>query len=141
MIGKSLRLYGLVDFKRKYRALNQNELIRCGGLVGRPLCRANYFPNDYDILYLAETVGNLSSVGNIDQYIQDASFVKLREISATYTLPQRFLGIASPTSLTLAGRDLHTWTKYRGLDPEISGFEQATTPPLQRFIATLNFAW
>jgi len=64
--------------------------------------------------------------------------VKLREVSATYTLPSRFLGIASPTSLTVAGRELHTWTKYRGLDPEISGFEQATTPPLQRFIAAKN---
>jgi hypothetical protein len=141
MIGKSLRLYGLVDFKRNYRALNQNELIRCAGLVGRPLCRANYYPNEYDINYLGETVGNVTSLGNIDQYIQDASFVKLREVSATYTLPSRFLGIASPTSLTVAGRELHTWTKYRGLDPEISGFEQATTPPLQRFIMTLNFAW
>jgi TonB-linked SusC/RagA family outer membrane protein len=140
-IGKSLRLYGLVDFRRGYRALNQNELIRCGGIVGRPLCRANYFPLEYDVTYLGETVGNITSLGNIDQYIQDASFVKLREVSATYTLPSRFLGIASPTSLTLAGRELHTWTKYRGLDPEISGFEQATTPPLRRFIVTLNFAW
>ena len=140
-IGRSLRLYGLVDFKRNYRALNQNELIRCGGLVGKPLCRANYYPQEYDLTYLGETVGNITSLGNIDQYIQDASFVKLREVSATYTLPSRFIGIASPTSLTVAGRELHTWTKYRGLDPEISGFEQATTPPLQRFIVTLNFAW
>jgi TonB-linked SusC/RagA family outer membrane protein len=140
-IGKSWRLYALVDFKRGHRELNQQELIRCAALIGVPLCRANYFPQDYDVSYLAETVGNVTSLGDIDQYMQDASFTKLREVSLTYTLPHRFLGVASPLSLTVAGRELHTWTSYRGLDPEISAFEQATTPPLARFIVTLNYAW
>jgi TonB-linked SusC/RagA family outer membrane protein len=140
-LGRNLRLYALTDFRHGYRALNQNELIRCAGIIGMPLCRDNYYPQEADIVYLGETVGNVTALGNIDQYIQEASFVKLREVSATYTLPSRFLGIASPTSLTVAGRNLHTWTKYRGLDPEISGFEQATTPPLRNFIVTLNFAW
>lgn len=140
-IGKSWRFFALVDFKRGYRELNQQELIRCGALLGVGLCKANYFPQDYSAAYLSETVGSISSVGDIDQYIQDASFTKLRELSATYTLPRRFLGVASPMSITVAGRELHTWTKYRGLDPEIATFEQATTPPLQRFIVTLNYAW
>ena len=55
------------------------------------------------------------------QFVEDAGFVKLRELSVQYTLDQRFvkntLGL-STIDLRLAGRNLHTWTKYRGLDPE-----------------------
>jgi TonB-linked SusC/RagA family outer membrane protein len=140
-IGKAWRFFALVDFKRGHRELNQNELIRCGAILGVGLCRANYFPQEVSTAYLSETVGSISAIGDVDQYMQDASFAKLRELSATYTLPRQFLGIASPVSLTVAGRELHTWTDYRGVDPEISAFEQATTPPLRRFIVTLNFAW
>ncbi|MGH7618624.1 MAG: SusC/RagA family TonB-linked outer membrane protein [Gemmatimonadaceae bacterium] len=140
-IGRSWRFYALVDFKRGHNELNQQELIRCAALIGVPLCRANYYPQEFGTAYLAETVGNVTSVGDVDQYMQNASFTKLREVSATYTLPRRFLGLASPASVTLAGRELHLWTNYRGLDPEIATAEQATTPPLARFIVTLNYAW
>ena len=53
----------------------------------------------------------------VDQYYQDASFIKLREVSATYTIPERGLR-GTRASFTLAARELHTWTKFRGLDPE-----------------------
>jgi hypothetical protein len=32
----------------------------------------------------------------------------------------------SAWSVTVSGRNLHTWTKYRGLDPEINLFGQNT---------------
>jgi hypothetical protein len=54
-------------------------------------------------------------------FVEDGSFMKLREISLAFTLADRFvtrtLGVES-IDLRLAGRDLHTWTSYRGLDPE-----------------------
>jgi len=53
--------------------------------------------------------------------IEDAGFVKLREISISYTFDQpwvqRTLGFAS-IDVRLSGRNLHTWTKYTGYDPE-----------------------
>ena len=41
---------------------------------------------------------------------------------SSLTLPQRFAARAGAASavLTLAGRNLHTWTKYSGLDPEVN---------------------
>jgi len=51
---------------------------------------------------------------------EEASFVKLREVSLTYTVPEAplaRLGI-DRLSVTLAGRNLKTWTDYTGLDPE-----------------------
>jgi TonB-linked SusC/RagA family outer membrane protein len=55
------------------------------------------------------------------QFVEDGSFVKLREISLTYRLEQRMLtqrlGISS-ADIRIAGRNLKTWTDYKGLDPE-----------------------
>jgi TonB-linked SusC/RagA family outer membrane protein len=148
-IGRSWRLYGLVDFKHGNRILNQNDEIRCDGLAGVPLCEANYFPERFSPVYLAEAQGGAPALNTLDQFIQDASFVKLREVSATYLLPARFLHLAGPSSITFAARELHTWTKYPGIDPEgaittsnpTSAVDQAVTPPLTRFLVTFNLAW
>jgi TonB-linked SusC/RagA family outer membrane protein len=142
-----IRLYGLVDFKRGYRVANNNEQLRCTGAVGAPLCRANYYPLEFDPVYLAERVGTAAAQGIVDQYYQDGSFAKLREVSLTYSLPDRLLRGYQSASITIAGRDLHTWTKYAGLDPEVNvnniatsagTADQAVTPPLSRFIASIN---
>jgi TonB-linked SusC/RagA family outer membrane protein len=149
-IGKQLRLYGLFDFKRGYRVQNSNEEIRCFGLAGAPLCRANYYPLEYDPVYLAERVGTASAQGIVDQFYQPGDFVKLREVSVTYMVPERLLHGFTRASVTLAGRDLHTWTKYAGLDPESnlntvatssSTADQGLTPPLTRFIASINLTF
>ena len=149
-IGKQLRLYGLLDFKRGHRVLNSNEQIRCMGLAGAPLCRANYYPLEYDPVYLAERVGTAAAQGITDQYYQPGDFVKLRELSATYVVPERLLHGLTRAAVTLAGRDLHTWTKYAGIDPEASVANIATSsttadqgliPPLTRFIASINLTF
>lgn len=149
-VGKRLRVYGLFDFKRGYRVQNQNELIRCLGLAGAPLCRANYYPLEYDPVYLAERVGTALAQGTTDQFYQKGDFVKLREVSVTYTVPEQLLHGLTRASVTLAGRDLHTWTKYGGLDPEANALnvatssgtaDQAVLPPLTRFIASINLTF
>ena len=61
--------------------------------------------------------------GPVSAFVEDAGFVKLREISLGYTLDQawvsRVLGFGS-IDLRVAGRNLVTWTKYTGVDPETS---------------------
>jgi TonB-linked SusC/RagA family outer membrane protein len=141
-----LRLYALLDFKGGHRLFNNNEILRCTGALGAGLCEANYFPERYSPVYLAATVGNASAQGIVDQYYQSGSFVKLREVSASYTVPPRWVWGASAATVSIAARELHTWTDYRGLDPEVnsagaaSAFlqDQAVTPPLSRLIATIN---
>ena len=145
-IGKNLRLYALVDFKRGHKIFNATELLRCSSQLGVGLCEVNYRPENYPILYVAETPGNSLAQSLADQYVQDASFAKLREVSASYTLPRRLIPGTSHASITLAARELHTWTKYGGIDPEVSSAgtgtfisqDQAIMPPLTRLIATLN---
>jgi TonB-linked SusC/RagA family outer membrane protein len=55
-------------------------------------------------------------------YYRDGSFTRLREVSLTYTIPQRMvhrLGLRS-LSVTAAGRNLALWTRYPGADPEVN---------------------
>jgi hypothetical protein len=150
-IGQKLRLYGLVDFKRGHRVFNSIDLFRCTGLIAPPgFCEANYFPERYSPIYLAEIAGNTLAQGIYDRYWESGSFAKLRELSATYTLPATWLRGVSSASVSLAGRDLHTWTRYTGPDPEVNivnpatssaSQDQGVTPPLRRFIATINLVF
>jgi TonB-linked SusC/RagA family outer membrane protein len=55
------------------------------------------------------------------QFMEEASFVKLREIAVGYQFRgpwlRRLAGL-STFDVRLAGRNLHTWTNYTGIDPE-----------------------
>ncbi|HEU4749085.1 MAG TPA: SusC/RagA family TonB-linked outer membrane protein [Gemmatimonadaceae bacterium] len=85
-----------------------------------------------------------------EEYIEDGSYVKLREIALTFRLPTglvRRFG-AEGASLRVAGRNLKTWTDYTGLDPETNtfsastvsrGVDFATTPIPRQFVLGLSF--
>ena len=142
-----LRLYMLVDFKRGYRVFNADDFNRCQGAAGANLCRTGFYPLDYDPVYLAEHTPGAAGRKTLDQLYEDGSFAKLREVSLNYLLPAKLLGGYQSASITVAGRDLLTWTKYSGIDPEVNAFNvasssgtlsQAVTPPLTRFIVTFN---
>ncbi|HEX8246254.1 MAG TPA: SusC/RagA family TonB-linked outer membrane protein [Longimicrobium sp.] len=64
-----------------------------------------------------------------EEFIEDGSFVKLREVALQFRFDQpwvrRFTGAHNAT-LRVAGRNLHTWTKYSGMDPEINLFAAST---------------
>ncbi len=146
-----LRLYALVDWRGGNRLRNANELLRCTGALGKGLCDVNLNPQKYAAAYVAEaSVGNAFGLNTQSQFIQDASFVKLREVSATYTLPERLLPGIRRTTFTLSARELGLRTNYRGPDPEVSagvnasgigGVDQGIIPPLSRLTATLNFTF
>jgi hypothetical protein len=66
--------------------------------------------------------GDGSGFGSVSaQFVEDGSYSKLREVSISYTIDNpgflRGAGLSS-VDLRLAGRNLYTWTKYSGIDPE-----------------------
>jgi TonB dependent receptor. len=85
-------------------------------------------------------------------YVEPAGFVKLRELTLGYELPagmtsRLFNGHAQGARIELSGRNLATWTKYTGLDPEVSNygnqplgrFQDVTPyPPSRLFYLTIN---
>jgi TonB-linked SusC/RagA family outer membrane protein len=89
--------------------------------------------------------------GYLGGFIEDASFTKLREVALSLTLPQRLAMRAGASSavLTLAGRNLHTWTNYSGLDPEVNAGAQSnystadflTAPQVRYFTARLALSF
>jgi hypothetical protein len=85
------------------------------------------------------------------QFVEDGSFTKLREISLTYTiegtLPRRLGGFSS-IDVRLSGRNLRTWTNYKGLDPEANlggaefltqGLDYFNNPQVRSFVVALSF--
>ena len=87
-----------------------------------------------------------------EEYIEDGSFVKLREIALTIHFDQPFVRHfgAEAMDLRIAARNLHTWTSYRGLDPEVNLFSASTvsrgvdfadTPVPRTYLVSLKFTF
>jgi TonB-linked SusC/RagA family outer membrane protein len=145
----NIRVYGLVDFKRGHWKANGSDRFRC---VVLDRCRERWYPAEFDPKRIASIRAGTDALP--DSYIKDASFTRFREISVSYTLPNSIASIGrfSRATVTVAGRNLHTWTDYPGLDPEasflggirggnFSVFEQTTLPPLRQWVFGLNLDW
>ena len=65
--------------------------------------------------------GNDKEWFNTDLWLDDASYVRLRNINLNYQLPTRLLGSigASQGSIGIGGVNLLTFTNFTGLDPEV----------------------
>jgi hypothetical protein len=71
-------------------------------------------------------VGFYNALEPNSYFVENGSYVKLRELSLSYNLAQglmnsmHFLGQGRSVKVALIGRNLKTWTKYSGFDPESS---------------------
>ncbi|RBL94178.1 SusC/RagA family TonB-linked outer membrane protein [Chitinophaga flava] len=55
-----------------------------------------------------------------DRFIEDGSFLRIRNITLGYTLPRSVIGKISAVNVYLSAQNLLTWTKYTGFDPEVT---------------------
>ena len=60
------------------------------------------------------------------RYIEDGSFIRLKNITIGYTLPQSVLRRFRLNTLRIyaSSQNVFTWTDYSGYDPEIGSFNQ-----------------
>ena len=67
------------------------------------------------------TLGNSENWVCSDMYIQDGSYLRLKNITLGYTLPRNLTKKINISRLRIYARaeNLFTWTKYWGFDPEI----------------------
>lgn len=84
---------------------------------------------DYDKVTLdpAHTMKNgdyrTSKLGiSASQYIQDAGYVRIREIGLSYHLPKAWFKDIAEVKVGFSGRNLFNWFKYNSYDPEQSNF-------------------
>jgi TonB-linked SusC/RagA family outer membrane protein len=90
--------------------------------------------------------------GDARVYVQDGSFVKLREVSLSYSVPQsvsrRLLGErVGDVRLNVVGRNLAVFMDYWGMDPEVTNFgngpirsavDLAPFPPSRQFFFSVD---
>ncbi len=119
------RVNGMLDFKSGYKKTDNNLRIRCQ-IFNTCLERVSPETTDPRALAGMQTNGTV-----VDWVINDARFAKLREISLTYDLPELYVARvgARSSSVSIAARNLHTWTPYTGLDPESQFLGAALTTP------------
>ncbi len=124
---KNLRLYALLDYKGGFYLFNLKERNRCQ--AANDNCernndaRARFPQNAADTLLMRELAvwrGATAAAA----WIEPADFVKLRELSLTYTVPTRWVAAAraSGASIMLSARNLGLWSDYSGLDPEVNSY-------------------
>ncbi|MEO6443767.1 MAG: TonB-dependent receptor plug domain-containing protein [Gemmatimonadaceae bacterium] len=66
--------------------------------------------------------------GAVEPYIEDGSFVKVREVSVNFELPRSFFSAVNSlrsARVGLAARNLFQFSDYRGVDPEVANFGSA----------------
>lgn len=70
--------------------------------------------------------GSVAALAGIEEFrVDDASFVKLRELSLSYSLGSIIKGISN-LEISLMGRNLYSWDKYFGYDPETNSGGQSS---------------
>jgi TonB-linked SusC/RagA family outer membrane protein len=120
LLQRRLRLTALLDFRGGYYIWNDTERIRCGSRgncqgvakIGAP------FSEQARAVALRDSPSH-----TLAGYIEKGDYMKLREITATYSVPEKLLGRLGPVrtaSLNFAARNIAWWSKkYTGIDPEI----------------------
>ena len=122
---RKLRITGSFDHKGGRYQLNGTERIRCESRLN---CDGEIDPNAP--LWKQARAVALRETAARTQYgfIEKADFIRFREFSATYQLPDGWARAAHATraSITLAARNLFLTTNYSGIDPESNYFSGAT---------------
>jgi TonB-dependent starch-binding outer membrane protein SusC len=140
-----VRFSMLLDGKGGHMLNNSTRYFRCASSFVN--CREAFDPTA-PLEDQALAIAASGPTGERLVYLEDASFLKLRELAVTFIAPQnlqrqlRMEGL----SLTLAGRNLHTWTNYTGFDPEVnfaggdnySTADFLTQPPVRYLTARIN---
>ncbi len=149
---KYIRVAALLNRRTGNKLLNFTEDFRCSALL---ICKAlnqNIDPSAKKTSSLADQAAGIAAMQGTDAgYVEDGSFWKIREISLTLSAPDHLAHRFGVTglSLTLAGRNLGTWTNYKGLDPEINenGGLNFTTdeflsqPPVRTYSVRMDIHW
>ena len=129
---KGFSLYALLSRSANFDVYNQplqwGTFVRLTGIFnqeGVPTAEQNPI-GYYDAWYSA------SGLKPSSLFVEDASYTKLREVSLGYRFSPEALGSVpglnnfSSIGINLTGRNLFTWTDYRGYDPEVGKADGGT---------------
>jgi len=118
LLNHKFRISALVDYKGGANLLNNEEGFLCQQSTSCP--ETSTLHPELWRQARAIAARDKTPVTQWD-YFEKLQFWRFRELTATYTLPDRFaskLIRAQGASLVLGARNLHVWSKWTGADPE-----------------------
>jgi TonB-linked SusC/RagA family outer membrane protein len=119
---------------------NENPSFRTSNQSTRMLYERWQKPGDNALLQSITTTRRYTS-----RDIQDASFIRLRNVNVGYNLPASVLGpikFIKGIQVFAQGQNLYTWTKWRGFDPENGNeYNRFSYPSPRTFTAGLNITF
>jgi len=125
-LGKRVRVSTLLDYRAGQTLYNRIADFRCEA----SLCRER---NDPTTPLAAQAIAVAAGASPPDYY-EDADYLKLREISLAFDVPDRVAAAVGARNATvvIGGRNLATWTGYSGADPEAGsyGISSIGAPPI-----------
>lgn len=145
------KIYSETGYNLDHRGMSIHSLI--GRKDGAVLPGVNESGEVNKVLVTADRVNNRAIIVRrrdaLDDYIYDASFIKLRNVSLTYNLPKYLFqkaGFIQGASLSLVGRNLQILMKHTpGIDPETNisagndqGIETTALPPTRSYGFNVN---
>ncbi|WP_438423521.1 SusC/RagA family TonB-linked outer membrane protein [Aquimarina macrocephali] len=106
-------------------------------------------PVALDIDWYTGTGGGFGPLA--EQFVDDASWTRLRELSLYYSFPKRFFKNMGITNMEIGvtGRNLILWTDFKGVDPDLNltgaslgrGLDYFTNPGTKSYIATVKIGF
>ncbi|RRB00870.1 SusC/RagA family TonB-linked outer membrane protein [Larkinella rosea] len=145
------KIYSETNYSLDHRGMSLGSLL--GRASGAVLPGVTESGEENKVLVTADRVNNRAIVVRrrdaLDDYIYDASFIKLRYVSLTYSLPKSLyerIGFVKGASVSLVGRNLSILMKHTpGLDPETNlsagndqGIEMTPLPPTRSYGFNVN---
>ncbi|NII28484.1 TonB-dependent receptor [Pseudoflavitalea sp. X16] len=150
----------------KYKGLSLDILFQFVKQKARSIMSASFYPPGYMYNASAEVVHEYLALGSRDKLITattspssalaaylaysnytgsdallvDASFIRLKNVSLSYSLPEKLLRKARLNNLRLyvQGQNLFTITSYDGFDPES---QSVSVPPLRTIVTGIQFTF
>jgi hypothetical protein len=143
---KGFQVYGLFDTQMGGNVYNQNnqrsyQYNRSADVdqVGKPDSLKKTV-DYYALVYNGNAIE--------DWFVEPGGYVKFRELSVRYKLPDRLVRLipgnrAVGANISVIGRNLKTWTRYKGYDPEagsvINRLDSYDYPQYRNFTGVLQF--
>ncbi|MEZ4417279.1 MAG: SusC/RagA family TonB-linked outer membrane protein [Gemmatimonadota bacterium] len=114
-LGDNLSFHALFTSEQGHKRFDNTLRQRCRLYS---VCRENAFPEEWDPIMQA-TVQSSDQI--IDSWVNDVSFIRLKELSMTYDIPRRFIeGYKMSRAVwQVSARNLLTFTDWTAGDPEV----------------------
>jgi TonB-dependent starch-binding outer membrane protein SusC len=157
-----LSLYGQMDWAGDFTIYNNSDQFRerqfgTGERWVRrfealtPEERLRRYGDESANAFLTESGDRVGAAQVNDAYYEDGTYLRLRELSLSYTMGPEVAGLfrAERATVTLGARNLALWSDYLGPDPEMISAASAsfgrtdflTVPQSRRLIARVNLTF